>query len=342
MQGSVDERVVVIGAGIAGLSAARAFARAGRDVLVIDRARGVGGRAATRRIEGQAVDFGVMFFHGQDPRFLAALAEVPEAPLAGWPAEIRGAGRACQPEAFDPGERRLAFASGVTAFPKHLAKGLDVRLEARVTELGPAGAGVALTLDAGDPLLAKTVVLAMASDQAATLLGTWPAAERAIAGARAVLAMVPTEPCLSLSALYDDLGHAPAWHACYPEDSRILQVIGHDSSKRKDPQKLALVYQTHARFSREAMADAGWPDRVLDEAARILGPWAKEPSVVHAHRWKYSRTNLGAELSAPLVVRAGNGATLGLAGEVFWPGGGTEAAWLSGEALSLRLLEEGR
>lgn len=342
MQGTEDGRVVVVGAGIAGLAAAGTLARAGREVLVLERARGVGGRAATRRFEGQPVDFGVMFYHGRDAGFLAALAEVPASPCAGWPAEIRGAGRACQPEAFAPGEKRLAFAEGVSAFPKHLAEGLTVRTEVRVTSLGPAGEGVTLTLEAGEPIQARTVVLAMAGDQAAALLGTWPAGDRGIDGARAVLGMVPTEPCLSLTALYDDLGQAPAWHAYYPEDSRIVQVIGHDSSKRRDPKRLALVFQAHARFSRESLEDPGWPDLVLDEAARLLGPWAKTPSVVHPHRWKFARTNLGAELAAPLVIHAGTGATIGLAGEVFSPRGGSEAAWLSGRALGRSLVEEGR
>jgi ribulose 1,5-bisphosphate synthetase/thiazole synthase len=40
--------VVVVGAGIAGLTAARALASAGSEVLVLDKGRGPGGRASTR------------------------------------------------------------------------------------------------------------------------------------------------------------------------------------------------------------------------------------------------------------------------------------------------------
>ena len=62
--------IVVIGAGVAGLAAARALGDAGRDVVVVDKGRGVGGRCATRRIDGQSVDHGLPWFHGTDPAFL--------------------------------------------------------------------------------------------------------------------------------------------------------------------------------------------------------------------------------------------------------------------------------
>src|SRR5512139_3416646 len=125
--------VVVVGAGISGLACARELASAGRPVVVLERARGVGGRCATRRVEGQPVDFGVAFLHGRDPEFLAALERVPATRLDGWPVAISGAGRPCQPDAFSPGERRLAWAEGVSAFPKQLAAGLDVRLRTAVS-----------------------------------------------------------------------------------------------------------------------------------------------------------------------------------------------------------------
>ena len=42
--------VVVVGAGIAGLTAARSLVESGAGVIVVDKSRGVGGRMATRRI----------------------------------------------------------------------------------------------------------------------------------------------------------------------------------------------------------------------------------------------------------------------------------------------------
>src|SRR6266516_3159744 len=109
MDAAGDSLMVVVGAGVSGLACASALSASGKRVVVLERARGVGGRCATRRVEGQPVDFGVAFFHGRAPGFLAALEAVPSSALPGWPRDIHGAGSPCQPEAFAPGERRLAF-----------------------------------------------------------------------------------------------------------------------------------------------------------------------------------------------------------------------------------------
>src|SRR5512142_1878655 len=143
-------KVIVVGAGVSGLACAQALSAAGREVLVVERARGVGGRCATRRLGETPVDFGVAFLHGRDADFLAAVRAASATVLEGWPSEIHGTGMPCQPEAFAPGETRLAFAEGVSAFPKHLARGLAVRTGARVVALEPAGRALALRLEDGE------------------------------------------------------------------------------------------------------------------------------------------------------------------------------------------------
>ncbi|MFW5789075.1 MAG: FAD-dependent oxidoreductase [Spirochaetota bacterium] len=57
--------VPVVGAGIAGLTAARRLVDASLDVTVLDKGRGVGGRMATRRFGGATRRFGgATFDHG--------------------------------------------------------------------------------------------------------------------------------------------------------------------------------------------------------------------------------------------------------------------------------------
>jgi len=332
--------VVVVGAGVSGLACARELARAGRRVQVLDRARGVGGRCATRRVEGQPVDFGVAFLHGRDPEFLSDLDAVPATRLDGWPLAVAGAGRPCQPDAFSPGERRLAWEEGVSAFPKHLAAGLDVRLRTRVTAIEEAGPKVRLQVEDGPPVEAGEVVVAVAAEQAHELLGTFPAMPLELESARGLLALSRSQPCLALIAAYPRTAPAPAWHALFPEGSHVLQLVAHDSSKRPAAGLVAMVYQAHARWSASHLEDPEWPDAMLAEATRLLGPWAARPAATEAHRWRHARNDRSAELAEPMLLTLPGGGRLGICGDRFAPGAGVEAAWRSGRALAKRLLTE--
>lgn len=337
MSGTVGSPVVIVGAGVAGLSCARALAGGGRRALVVDRARGVGGRCATREIEGQPADLGAVFLHGRDPAFLAALGAVPGAGLA-WPADVHGSGAPCQPEAFSPGETRRAFAEGVAAFPRHLAEGLELRLQRKVVGLVPGDGTVALRLDDGSFLEAETAVLALAAEQVDELLATVLPAPPPVAAARALLATASSHCALALLAAYAPGAPRPPWHVSYPETSRILQLVSNESSKRPGAPLLVLAYQAHPAWSRQHLEDPEWPRRVLDEAATLLGEWAADPRAVHPHRWRYARTDLAAELAGPLLLALPGGARLGVAGDRFAPGGGVEAAWISGRRLAGRIL----
>lgn len=67
---------IVIGAGVAGLTAARLLARAGRDVVVLEARGRVGGRVWTDRGDGLITDLGASWIHGiaDSPVFAAAEA----------------------------------------------------------------------------------------------------------------------------------------------------------------------------------------------------------------------------------------------------------------------------
>ena len=71
--------VVVIGAGVAGLAAARRLRAAGRDVLVLEAAGRVGGRAWTAYpalLAGAAFDHGASWLHAADRNPLVPFADV--------------------------------------------------------------------------------------------------------------------------------------------------------------------------------------------------------------------------------------------------------------------------
>ncbi len=122
--------VLIVGAGMAGLSGAVELQRAGRRVLLLDKGRGVGGRMATRRVGAATFDHGAQFFTARAPRFAAAIAGWQKSGVAEeWCRGFTG-------EA--DGHPRWRGNPGMTSVPKHLARGLRVRTGTEVVSLGRA------------------------------------------------------------------------------------------------------------------------------------------------------------------------------------------------------------
>lgn len=329
----VTHDLLVVGAGIAGLSCAQRAAELGLRPLVVERSRGVGGRCATRRVEGQSVDHGLTFLHGSDPTFLSALDGVDATSLAGWPERVRGRGTPCHPTTLSPRDRRLAYAEGISAFPKHLARGLEVRTGARVERLERGS----VVLEGGERLGAPLVAITLPCEEARSLLGTVGDDGAELAAILRLLDMMATLPCCTVLAGFSMDAEIPPFDLWYPDDSLTIQVISHDSTKRPAPRFRVLVIQAHARWSRAHLdqPEESWRAKLLEEAGRIAGDWARRPLWSQAHLWRHGRTESAGDLVAPVVLPGG----LGLAGELFHVGGGAQAAYLSGRALAQRLAD---
>ncbi|MDF1699745.1 MAG: FAD-dependent oxidoreductase, partial [Planctomycetota bacterium] len=65
----MSEHIAIVGAGLSGLLAARELSTAGHRVRVFDKARGPGGRMATRRRQELAFDHGAQYVTIRDRRF---------------------------------------------------------------------------------------------------------------------------------------------------------------------------------------------------------------------------------------------------------------------------------
>jgi monoamine oxidase len=75
MKNGTHNDVVVIGAGMAGLTAARALAEAGLKVLVVEAQDRIGGRIWTRHIGDEVIELGAEFIHGRPPELWALIDE---------------------------------------------------------------------------------------------------------------------------------------------------------------------------------------------------------------------------------------------------------------------------
>jgi polyamine oxidase len=69
------ERIVVVGAGMAGLAAARRLADAGMDITVLEARDRIGGRMWTDTSLGVPIDLGAAWIHGTENNPLTQLAD---------------------------------------------------------------------------------------------------------------------------------------------------------------------------------------------------------------------------------------------------------------------------
>ena len=344
--------VLILGAGLSGLKAARDLQAAGRRVLVLDKSRGVSGRASTRRWDGVPVDHGAQFFTARSEEFRAQVADWIARDVCfvwahGFHQWEKESGL-LPPEADkEQGHPRHACRAGMSALGKDLAAGLDpdsVRTGARAVALEWVGVRWIIRMEDGGVAEGHRLVLTTPVPQALALLeGAEDALDPFVVSK---LRAVETAP--SLAVLLRGDAPEPEWQGVQLRDETITW-IGADSDKR-DPAvggdgKRVFVVHGSGPFSRE------WQDRDLEEAAdrivaragEIVGPWIAGLPERQVHRWRYSSVPHGLENDAYLrngeYGEAGERPPLYFAGDTFM-GSKIEGAYRSGRAVAAAILEE--
>ncbi len=303
-------RVVIVGAGIAGLSCADRLAEAGHAVALFDKGRGPGGRMSTRRAEagGRALafDHGAQYFTARDPAFVAAVGEWEAAGVAArWPA--------AGPDAW-------VGTPGMNAPVRALAAARAVAWGRRIDRLERDGTGWRVD---GEPF--DAAVVAVPAEQAAPLLLPHHPAFAALAAA------ARSQPCWTAMAAFERPLAAPV------ELLRDRGAIGWAARNSAKPERggpEAWVVQASPAWSTEHLEDAA--EAVTLALLRLLAAelGAPLPAPIHlsAHRWRFARSG-GAGGPGTLWDPA---LRLGACGDwLFAPR--VEAAWLSGRRLGDRI-----
>lgn len=307
--------VVVIGAGIAGLTCAKRLQKAGYKVVIVEKSRGVGGRVATRRLHGTRADHGACYLKPQG-ELLQQLVQVlsDRDILQVWTDTVYDMDTAGSLPTLTPAQQypRYVAPDGMSAIAKFLATGLEIWLNRRVQAITPTEGNTwhltlePVTSDAPDvqtpkEITAQAVVLAIPAPQALMLLE--PLAQTCLAPAfieslrsvefnpcLSVMAGYPTERQLDVERLHVTSLHS-AWKAITFTNDSELAWIGLDSSKRPDATAPVFVLQSSAEFAKhyldaEDLNPAAY--QMLSRAAKYLLPWLDTPDWFQIHRWRYA------------------------------------------------------
>ncbi len=303
--------VVVVGAGLAGLSAARELVAAGRSVTVLDKGRGVGGRMATRRIGAARIDHGAQFFTTRSDEFVTTVASAVEAgAVAEW---CRGFGGV-------DGYPRYRGINGMSDLCKWLAEGIDVRLNETVVDLAdhPAAAYI-LT-----PPVPQTLAICSFSRRLPP-----PLLHRE-------LARIDYHPVLALLATFDQPLSVPEPGGVQQPDHPVITFVADDQMKGITTVPALTLHAAHGWSVEHWLASDDDIIADLLHAARDFTS-GQVPSEAQVQRWRYA----GPVTPWPeATVCWGSGTdgdpVIALAGDAF-AGPKVEGAFRSGRAAALRV-----
>ncbi|MFO7587277.1 MAG: FAD-dependent oxidoreductase [Gemmatimonadota bacterium] len=334
----------IVGAGIAGLAAARALAERGFEPRVFEKSRGLGGRAATRRIGDLGFDHGAQYFTVRSPGFARVLEPLlPAGEVARWEPRLTRLG---DPGAGEPVPQRERYVGvpGMSTLGRALATGVPVTRGTRVAALRSVrGGGWEPVAEDGAPLgRFGAMLVTCPPPQSAELLRPLSPGLAAACDAATML------PCWAVMAAFDappDVHFDAAFVAGGP-----LAWLARDSSKPGRTQAPD-CWTLHASASWSAVhleAEGGVVARsLLESFFDVAGTRPRDPVRLQAHRWRYARAEPGVagRDSADAGARrdlVDAGARLALAGD--WTRGNRlEDAWLSGveaaEAIAQLFLE---
>src|SRR4051812_1097829 len=232
--------VIVVGAGMAGLACARELLDAGVPVRVVERSRVVGGRLASRRVDGRYADIGAGYLTADDHAFQGLLDSWRiRGEAAPWTDTMVAYGPDRTKPESATGPMRWASPGGLRSLAEDLAAELDVTLQHEVRRIGPG------PLVDGEP--GEAVVLAMPGPQALRLLGPDAAGLRAAAGRQR------WSPALAAVLGYRER-RWPEFHAAFVNEDPVLAKVFDDGDRRGDRAPY-LVAHTTAGFAAQHLDD---------------------------------------------------------------------------------------
>lgn len=330
----MKSEVLVVGAGLCGLHAATRLQAAGRSVLVVEKSRGLGGRAATRRWNQRPVDHGAQFFTAKTPEFAAQVAQWEKSGLCHeW---TRGFHRFADGRLHAPADDaypRYACRAGMSSLGRVLAEPLGnlMRREAKVTSLAAVDGRWEATLEDGSCIATRCLLLTPPPVQSSALLAD------AAPDAAKELDSLASHPCLALAACYPRTD--VPWQGIQAPDDDVLSWIGHDTGKRPDLHEgvtILMLHATpgfstaHAHASDEEIAAA-----MLHRASEMTAHDWTSPAEFFIQRWRYALPVPGAVPHGPAIYTTP--APLVVAGD-WCAGGRIEGAWLAGRDAADALL----
>lgn len=310
--------VVLVGAGIAAMSAAQELHRAGLALTILEKSRGLGGRAATRRVAGIPVDIGAQFFSARSEPFRRQVHDWESRGICfPW---SRGFHRSENGLVFPPTDShpRYACEQGMTALAKAMGEGMAVERQCKALRVSREDGGFLVSCEHKRNFRGKRLILSVPVPQVLDLVSNILPVEWA-----ADLKPVSYSPCFSVVA--EITGPVPKWRGLQI-DGGCLSWAGADFTKGavRQPTRYVVLHSS-SEFARTHFdLDHDEVGRRLAKAAAEADPKSLRGLVVKdVQRWRFAKVETPLPESGFLRKEG-----LYFVGDAF--GARIESAWLSG------------
>ncbi len=324
--------IVVVGAGLSGLIAARTLGESGHSSVVFDKARSVGGRMATRRRLGHEgtlalLDHGAQFFTARSPEFRAEVDGWLSLGIAReW---CRGFG------ANQDGYPRYCAPGGMNAIAKHLATSVRATVNTTVRSVRTDGDRLIVTTDDAVDHACSAVLLTPPVPQSLALCDNGslvlPRDERN------ALETVRYARCIALLVTVNQSGliGAPGGLQLTTEADPTFSFIADNQSKGLSAVP-ALTFHANDVISETHYDDSD--EEVITLLLSAAQPYLDGSDLlnVEVKRWRFARPTV-THPERYLALRPTPNTSLVFAGDAFGEAR-VEGAYLSGLAAAQRLM----
>ncbi len=322
-------KTLILGAGISGLVAARELEKAGHDVTLVDKGRGIGGRMATRRFADATFDHGAQFFTVRAPEFRALVDDWIEKGVAkewfeGFPSPQNR-----KPHDHHP---RFCGTKGMTGIAKHLAQGLKVHLGEEIERLELKNGIWSAFSQSGASFSGDELILTAPVPQSLALLKT--AGVALPDEAQNTLETLRYEPCIGVLAILDAPSALPPEGVLYVE-GEVIWWLADNAIKGVSARPNAITIHSTGDWARAHYGDSDEEiiRALTHEAAPFLGLGANVEGA-QVRRWRFSKPENPLQIGHLRVEDL----NLSFAGDIF-QGAKIEGAVLSGLSSARALMQ---
>lgn len=271
-------KVLIIGAGIAGLSAANKLTGSGFEVEIYDKGKGIGGRTASRGVQVNGsyegnFDFGTQFFTAREPEFIDfTVSLVKNNIVRKW---------------FGEGDyAKYCGVKSMRSAAEYMSRNLTINTGIRIVKIEANKSGWHIFDENGNEYVGEHLIITPPAPQTVELLNKSGLYMPDLILSK--LENVNYQPCIAMLMLIEGKSKVPEPGFAMVEYNGIASITD-NNQKGINNDYLAFTLHSTGEYAEENWdADTEKLSQELTEAAgdyysgKVIG--------IHIHKWKYAKT----------------------------------------------------